>query len=162
MPRPVVSWVRRASRSSSGSGDAAQVERPLGALGEADDDEAEAVLAGLVVLLDQAALLERGEQPRRGRLVQAEPAGELGHAGLALALAEGEQERRRAIDRADRVAVEDHRRPARSAGARVRHRAVGSGPIVAVGAGLERRVERVREDRDDPVDDVAARRAPRR
>ena len=38
----------------------------------------------------------------------------------------------------------------------------GVGAVAAVGAGLERRVERVREDRDDPVDDVAARRAPRR
>ena len=58
-----------------GQRDPAQVERPLGALGEADDDQAEPVLAGLVVLLDEAALLERGEQPRRGRLVQARAGG---------------------------------------------------------------------------------------
>ena len=95
-----------------GQRDAAQVERPLGPLGEADDDEAEAVLAGLVVLFDEAALLERGEQPRGGRLVQPEAACELGHPGLALALAEREQQRGRPVDRADRVAVEDH--PARS------------------------------------------------
>ena len=64
--------------------DAAEVEGPLGPLGEADDDEPEAVLAGLVVLLDEAALLERREQPRRRRLVEPEPAGELGDTGLAL------------------------------------------------------------------------------
>ena len=92
-----------------GHRDAAQVERPLGALGEADDDQPEAVLAGLVVLLDEAALLERREQPRRGRLVEAEPPGELGDAGLALGIAEGEEECRRPVDRADGVAVEDHR-----------------------------------------------------
>ncbi len=95
-----------------GQGDPAQVERPLRALGQADDDEAEAVLAGLLVLLDEAALLERRQQARRGRLVQPEPARELGDAGLALALAEGEQEGRRPVDRPDGVAVEDH--PARS------------------------------------------------
>ena len=111
-----------------GQRDPAQVERPLGPLGQADDDQPEAVLAGLVVLLDEAALLERGEQPRRGRLVQPEPAGELGHAGLALALAEGEQERRRPIDRADRVAVEDHAaRPVQpAAGATSRRAGVGA------------------------------------
>ena len=37
-----------------GHRDAAQVERPLGPLGQADDDEPEPVLAGLVVLFDQA------------------------------------------------------------------------------------------------------------
>ena len=94
-----------------GQRDPAQVEGPLRALGEADDDQPEAVLAGLVVLFDEAALLERGEQPRGGRLVQPEPARELGHPGLALALAEGEQECRGPIDRSDGVAVEDH--PAR-------------------------------------------------
>ena len=55
------------------------------------------------------ALLERREEPRRGRLVQPEAAGQLGDAGLALAVAEGEQERRGPVDRADRVAVKDHR-----------------------------------------------------
>ena len=52
-------------------GDPAEIERPLGPLGQADHDEPEPVLAGLVVLFDQAALLERREQPRRGRLVEA-------------------------------------------------------------------------------------------
>ncbi|HEY8818867.1 MAG TPA: hypothetical protein VIM25_08610 [Candidatus Limnocylindrales bacterium] len=42
--------------------DASQVKRPFGPLGEADDDEAEAVFPGLIVLLDETALLERGEQ----------------------------------------------------------------------------------------------------
>ena len=58
-----------------GHRDAAQVERPFGALGQADDDEAEPVLAGLIVLLDQAALLERRQQPRGRRLVEARAAG---------------------------------------------------------------------------------------
>src|SRR5436190_1873368 len=46
-----------------GQCDAAQVERPFGPLGEPDDDKPESVLAGLVVLLDQTALLERGQEP---------------------------------------------------------------------------------------------------
>src|SRR4029077_12863814 len=79
--------------------------------GEPDDHEAEPVLSGLVVLLDQAALLERGEQPRGGRLVEPETARQFGDTGFALALAEREEERRRPVDRADGVAVEDH--PAR-------------------------------------------------
>ena len=107
-PRPVVSWVSRARRSSSGHGDPAQVERPLGPFGQADDDEAQPVLAGLVVLLDEAALLERGQQPRRRGLVQAEPAGQFGHAGLALAVPEGQQQGRGPVDRADGIPVEDH------------------------------------------------------
>ena len=92
--------------------DPAQVERPLGPFGEADDDQPEAVLAGLVVLLDETALLERGQQARGRRLVQPEPTGELRDAGLALAVAEGEQERRGPVDRSDGVPVEDH--PARA------------------------------------------------
>ena len=57
------------------AGDAAQIQRPFRALGEADDHDAQAVLAGLVVLLDEAPFLERGEQPRRGRLVESQPPG---------------------------------------------------------------------------------------
>jgi hypothetical protein len=41
------------------SGDPAQVQGPLGALGQADDDESQPVLARLTVLLDEATLLER-------------------------------------------------------------------------------------------------------
>jgi hypothetical protein len=48
-----------------GHRDPAQVERPLGPLREPDHHEAQPVLAGLVVLFDEAALLERGQQPRR-------------------------------------------------------------------------------------------------
>ena len=58
-----------------GHGDASQVEGALGAFGQPNHDEAKAVLAGLVVLLDQAPFLERGEQPRRGRLVESQPPG---------------------------------------------------------------------------------------
>jgi hypothetical protein len=43
--------------------------------------------------------------------VEPETARELGHAGFALTLAKRQKERRRAIDRADGVAVENH--PAR-------------------------------------------------
>jgi hypothetical protein len=89
--------------------DPAEIQGPLGPLGQADHDEAEAILAGLVVLLDQAALLERREEPRCCRVVEAQPPRELRHAGLALRLAEGEQERRGPVDRADGVTVEDHR-----------------------------------------------------
>jgi hypothetical protein len=73
-----------------GHRDPAQVERPLGALGEPDHDEAKPVLAGLLVLLDEAASLERREEARRGRLVEAEPPGELGDAGFALRVAQGQ------------------------------------------------------------------------
>ena len=110
----------------------------------------------LVVLLDEAALLERGQQPRRRRLVQAEAAGELGHAGLALRVAEGQQQGRRPIDRADRVAVKDHRRRPRS------QPAPGEAmPPCGVGAASpwarasRAAVERVLERGQDAVDDVA-------
>ena len=90
--------------------------------------------------------------------MEAEPAGELGDAGFALAVAEGEQERRGAIDRADSVAVKNHRH----APSVVVQPAAGcawapwpSAATSAVGAPLEGRVERVAEDRDDPVGVVA-------
>ena len=88
--------------------DAAQVERPLGPLGEPDDDQAEPVLAGLLVLFDEAALLERGEQPGRRRLVEPEPSGKLRDPGLALGVTERQQQGGRSIDRPDRVPVEHH------------------------------------------------------
>ena len=53
-----------------GEGDPAQVEGSLGSLGKADDDESQPVLAGLIVLLHQAPHLQRGQQPRCGRLVE--------------------------------------------------------------------------------------------
>ena len=131
-----------------GHRDAPQVEGPLGPLGEADDDEPEPVLAGLVVLLDEAAPLERGQEPRRGGLVEAEAPGELGHPGLPGAVAEGEEQGRRPVDRADGVAVEGHRTFSlhplgRSSAGLVRHRALGGAPDAwPVGPLLERRVER--------------------
>jgi hypothetical protein len=48
-----------------GHRDRTQVERSLGPLGEPDDDEAEAIFARLIVLLDESPPLERREQPRR-------------------------------------------------------------------------------------------------
>jgi hypothetical protein len=93
-----------------GQRDPAQVERALGPFGEADDDQPQPVLAGLVVLFDEAPLLECREEPRRGGLVEPEAARQLGHTRLTLALAEGEQEGGGSIDRPDRVTVEDHRR----------------------------------------------------
>ena len=54
-------------------------------------------LCGLVVLLDQAAPLERGQQARRRGLVQAEPARQLRDAGLAGTLAKGQQQGGRPI-----------------------------------------------------------------
>src|SRR5262249_22830690 len=85
------------------------IECPLGTFREADDDEAESVLPALFVLLDEPAALERREQPRGRRLVEAEPSSELGDAGFTLGLAQGEEQSRRPVDRADRVPVEDHR-----------------------------------------------------
>ena len=89
-------------------GQPAQIERALRSLGQADDDQPEPVLARLVVLLHQTALLERREQARRGRLVEAEPAGELGDASGPRRVSERKQERRRSIDRTDGVALERH------------------------------------------------------
>jgi hypothetical protein len=88
--------------------DAAQVEGALGAFGEPDDDKPEPILAGLIVLFDETALLERGQQSRCCRFVEAQPSGQFRDAGLALRLAEGQEEGGRSIDGADRVAVEDH------------------------------------------------------
>src|SRR4029079_12160899 len=61
-----------------------------------------------VVLLDESALLERREQSRRGRLVEAELSRELRDPRLPVALAQREQQGGRSIDRADRVAVQRH------------------------------------------------------
>ena len=97
-----------------GHRDRPQVERPLGALGEPDDDEAEPVLAALLVLFDEAALLERRQQPRRRGLVQAETARQLRHAGLPVAVPQGQQQGRGPVDRPDGVPVERHAmRPSR-------------------------------------------------
>jgi len=49
-----------------------QIQRPFGMTAESNDRQSESVLARVVVLLNQAPLLERGEQTRRGRLVQSE------------------------------------------------------------------------------------------
>jgi hypothetical protein len=71
-----------------GHRDSAEIERPLSLLGKADDHEAESIFARLLVLLDETALLERRKQARRRGLVEAQPAGELGHAGFTLGFAE--------------------------------------------------------------------------
>jgi hypothetical protein len=65
---------------------------------ESNDSQAEPVLARVIVLLDKASLLERGEQPGRGRLVEAEASCELGDPCLPLCLPESDQERRSAVD----------------------------------------------------------------
>ena len=63
--------------------------------------DAEAVLAALLVLLDHAVRLERGDQPERGALVHAELAGDLGDAGLAEP-GQDAQDGERPVDRLDR------------------------------------------------------------
>ena len=138
-----------------GQGDAAQVERPLGAFGEADDDEAEPVLAGLVVLLDEAALLERRQQARRGRLVEPEPARELGHAGLALASRRARAGAPPPGRPSGRRCRRGPSRPVRSSGARVRHRAGWPGPISPWARASRAASSESEKIDDDPVDDVA-------
>ena len=89
-----------------------------------------------------------------------EPAGELGHAGLALALAKREEERRRAIDRPDGVPVEGHRRASSVSAVQP---AVGwlMAPVAglagrsALARSLEGGMERPSNERHDAVDDVA-------
>ena len=63
-----------------------------------NDCQSEPVLARAVALLDQSALLESGEQPRRRRLMEPEPARELDDPCLSLHLAESDQQRRGPID----------------------------------------------------------------
>ena len=75
-----------------GQGDPAEIEGAFRALRQPDDDQTQPVLAGLAVLLHEAAPLQGGEEPRRGRLVQPESPRELGDASLTLAIAEGQQE----------------------------------------------------------------------
>src|SRR5207245_11695417 len=95
-----------------GHGDASQIERALGPVGQANDDEPESIFARFVILFDQTALLERREEPRCGRLVEAEATRELGYARFPLALAEREEERGRPIDGPNGIAVEAPRRVA--------------------------------------------------
>jgi hypothetical protein len=73
---------------------------------EAYDCEPKPVLAGIVVLLDEAPLLEGGKQTRRGRLVQSEAACELGDSCFPLRFPQRNQKRRSAIDRPYRIPVE--------------------------------------------------------
>jgi len=68
-------------------------------------DHTPAALPG-VVLLDEAPLLEGGKQTRRGRLVQAEAACELGDSCFPLRFPQRNQKRRSAIDRPYRIPVE--------------------------------------------------------
>ena len=86
--------------------DGLEVERLLGLTAQSDDRAPEPVLARVVALFNQSALLERREQPRRRRLMDLEPAGEFDHSCLSLHLAESEQQRRSTIDRSDYVPVE--------------------------------------------------------
>ncbi len=73
-------------------GDRPQIESPLGVTAEPHDRESEPVLARVVVLLHQAALLERGEQTRCGGLVESEAPGEFRYACLPLRLPQSDQE----------------------------------------------------------------------
>ena len=66
--------------------------------GQPQDAEAEAVLAALLGLLDQFAVLERGKQPERGRLMHADIGGDLADAGLT-PLGQDFQHAHSAVDR---------------------------------------------------------------
>ena len=59
------------------------VEAGAGRAGEAQQAHAEAVLAASLDLLDEAVLLERGDQPERRTLVHRERRRDLGDAALA-------------------------------------------------------------------------------
>ncbi len=98
-------------------------------------------LPRFLVLLDQATPLERRQQAGRRRLVQAEPPGELGHAGLAGRLPQRQQERCRPVDRADRVPV-DHTES-------VHHSKEIAGAAIAAGPGVEGGIERAVERLED-------------
>jgi hypothetical protein len=63
-----------------------------------DNYQTESVLARVVILLDQTALLKRGEQSRRSGLVESEATRELGYSCFSLRLSESDQERRSAVN----------------------------------------------------------------
>ena len=89
-----------------GPGQRAHVEGLLCPLGQPDDDQAQAVLAGLLVLLHEPAPLERRQEAGRGALVQPELPGELGDARLGREVAEREEEGSGTVDGADGVPIE--------------------------------------------------------
>src|SRR6185437_11911542 len=62
-----------------------QVEPGRRRPGQPQDADAQAVLAAVYVLGDQAAVFQRGHQPERGGLVHAQLDGDLGDPGLTLA-----------------------------------------------------------------------------
>ena len=68
---------------------------------ELEQRRAESILARLDVPLDQLVGLERAQEPVHGRLRDAQPLGQLGHAQSRLTGAELAEDRRRATDRLD-------------------------------------------------------------
>lgn len=113
--------------------DRLKVDHLLGSAAEPDQRHAEAVPARVSVLFHEAALLERGEQARGRRLVNSETTGQFCHAHLAVPVPQGQQKRRRAVDRPHRVPIQNlvHGDDRCRAGERLRcqrpvHRAVTS------------------------------------
>ena len=72
--------------------DGAQIKRLLGVPAQSDDGQTQAILARIIVLLYKSALLEGGEQPRRGGLMKAKAARKLGDSCLSLRLSKCDQE----------------------------------------------------------------------
>lgn len=78
-----------------------EVESRVGRAGEPQDAGPEAVLAPLGDLLDEVSVLECGDEPTRGALVDVEVAGQGGYSESAV-LGEQLEDRHRAIYRLDR------------------------------------------------------------
>lgn len=78
-----------------GVGDLADVEVLDGFLGEGEEAGAESV-ALVLLAVDEAVLMERAQQPQGGRLVDAEPFGDLPEVGGALG--EQRQDAERPVD----------------------------------------------------------------
>ena len=108
IPRPVVSWVSRASRSSSGRAIPRRSSVRSARSARRMTTRPSRYLPVSSSCSTRPRFWSVASRREAVDLCRPEPAGELGHAGLALALAEGEQQRRRPVDRADGVAVEDH------------------------------------------------------
>ena len=94
----IVSPVRSARSFAIGRASWHDVEACGGGSGEAEDAQAQAVFAAMLVLFDEAAGLERGDDSGGGRFVHAEFGGDVGDAGEAGA-GDDLQDRDRAVDR---------------------------------------------------------------
>ena len=101
VPTRTASPLRMARLSAQASDAAAQLVHVEVDVAQLQQRRPQLVLAAVGVLLDEALLLERPQQPVHGALGEPQPVAQLGHAEPARAAGEGPQDGGRTLDRLD-------------------------------------------------------------